>query len=252
MINTPLASLLAAHMYEYSNQQTPLYKKVQQCLLFAIESGELTSGEAIPTERDLATILNVSRVTVRSAIKELIKEGLLNQKQGAGTFVTPRLELPLSRLTSFTDDMSARGFKSHTHWIERGVGLATPEEAMALNLSPGSKVSRLYRLRFANDMPVALEHATLPKRILADPMQITGSLYEWLTVKNLRPVRALQHIRAELCQAQHADLLQTETDSAILYIERRSFLADGQPVEFTCSRYRGDSYDFIAEMQLTD
>ncbi len=243
-----LLSLLKVRMQDYQEQQTPLYIKVQLCLRHAIETGALSVGEAIPTERTLASALEVSRITVRNAIKGLVNDGFLNQQQGAGTFVSAHIELPLSQLTSFSDDMKARGFKTHAQWLDRSIDSATPEEAMALNLSPGSEVVRLYRLRYADQQAVALEHATLPKEFLPDPDLVDESLYETLKSNNLHPKRALQRIKAQLCQQAQADLLDIEVGSAILYIQRCSFLPDGRPLEYTCSHYRGDSYDFIAEM----
>ena len=166
---TALLCVLKERMQDCRDQQTPLYMKVQLCLRQAIESGALNVGEAIPTERTLASTLEVSRITVRNAIKGLVNDGFLNQQQGAGTFVCAHIELPLSQLTSFSDDMKARGFKTRARWLDQSIGSATPEEAMALNLSPGSEVVRLHRLRFADEQAVALEHATLPKRILTRP-----------------------------------------------------------------------------------
>lgn len=229
---------------------TPLYQRLQQSLRQAVDGGVLTAGNAIPGERELAAGLGISRVTVRKAVQGLVIEGLLTQKQGAGTFVAPRVEQPLSQLTSFTEDMLARGIHPRTVWLNRSVSLATPQEAMALHLSPGSEVSRLYRIRSADDKPMALEQASLPRSILPDPLIVDESLYAALDKCNCRPVRALQHIRAQLCDDEHARLLKVKPGSAVLYIERRSFLRDGRAAEFTRSYYRGDSYDFVAELQI--
>ncbi|MDP2697945.1 GntR family transcriptional regulator [Thalassospira sp.] len=228
----------------------PLYRRLQVALKAIIDDGVLKVQDALPSERDLATELNISRVTVRNAVRALVEDGVLVQRHGAGTFVAPRVEQALSRLTSFTEDMTTRGLQPGAIWLEKSVGHASPEEAMALNLSPGTEVSRLRRLRTANDKPMALEFAVLPRAFLPSPEDVDKSLYDALARHGKKPDRALQRLRAELFDAETAKILGVPEGSAALYIERRSFLANGTPVEFTRSYYRGDSYDFIAEMQV--
>jgi GntR family transcriptional regulator len=229
---------------------TPLYRRLQIGLRKALEQGAIGSEEALPPERQLADELGVSRVTVRNAIRKLVDEGLLVQQRGAGTFVAARVEQPLSKLTGFTEDMSTRGLSPGVEWLDRSLGTAMPEEALALNLSPGAKVSRLYRLRLANNKPMCVEQATLPQDVLPDPTAVESSLYAVLEKLGRRPVRALQRLRAQLLDVEHARLLQVEPGTACLHIERRSFLPEGRPVELVRSHYRGDSYDFVAELKL--
>ena len=231
-----------------SSSPTPLYVQLKTLIRESVKSGAFQVDDALPSERDIAAELDVSRVTVRKAVQGLVRDGLLVQKHGAGTFVASRLEQPLSRLTSFTEDMEARGMHVSVVWLERATGVATPEEAMALNLSPGSHVSRLSRIRFANDKALAIERATVPREFLPDPTVVDSSFYEVLGQSGFRPVKALQKLRAELLEPEQARLLGMQTGEAALYIERRSFLPDRRPVEFTRSHYRGDSYDFIAEL----
>jgi len=233
-----------------ASSPTPLYRRLQRGLRKVLEQGAVGAEDALPPERDLAEGLGVSRVTVRKALRQLVDEGLLVQQRGAGTFVASRLEQPLSSLTGFTEDMSARGMTPGVEWLDRSLGTAMPEEALALNLSPGAMVSRLYRIRLANDKPMCIEQATLPHDVLADPTVVKDSLYVELEKVGKRPVRALQRLRAQLLQFEQARLLQVEPGTACLYIERRSFLADGRPVEFVRSHYRGDSYDFVAELRI--
>ncbi len=229
---------------------TPIYRRLGRGLRAAVEEGVVGVGDALPSERDLAEALGVSRVTVRNAVHELVEEGLLEKRRGAGNFVAPRVEQPLSQLTGFTEDINARGMRAGVEWIDRSTGAATPAEALALVLSPGTAVSRLYRVRLADGKPMCLEQATLPKAILPDPELVGGSLYEHLEARGTRPVRALQRLRAELLGEEHARRLHVPAGTACLYIERRSFLSDGRPVEFVRSHYRGDAYDFVAELQV--
>ena len=245
-----LSSISTAITLDSSNP-TPLYRQLQNSLRQLINKNVLHADEAIPGERELASGLGVSRITVRKAIHGLVEQGLLEQRQGSGTFIASgRLEQPLSRLTGFSEDIISRGQEPGQTWLDRSVGIATPEEAMALNLSPGAEVSRLYRVRSADDKPLAIELAVLPKNYLPDPQIVNHSLYAVLNEHGLRPARALQRLRAELLNMEHARLLAVAPGSAVLNIERRGFLKDGTAIEFTRSHYRGDAYDFVAELNL--
>jgi len=186
---------------------------------------------------------------VRRAIDDLVEEGLLTQRQGAGTFVTDRVEQPLNFLKSFTEVMQERGKTPGSRWLDRSLGLATEEEQKALKLGAEDEVVRFYRLRTADDSPTALELASIPRHFLDNPFQIESSLYEVLASLGLRPVKAWQRIRAISIDEARAELLEIPTNSAVLYIERLGILKSGQPVEFTRSYFPGDAYDFVAEIR---
>lgn len=240
------ANLAAAH-------DAPLYLRIKKLVEHAITAEELRSGDSVPSERDVAELLNVSRVTVRKAFSELVRGGVLTQKRGSGTYVagpTIRVEQPLSRLTSFTEDMKLRGIVTRAEILSQQSAMPMPEEALKLSLSPSERVSRWRRLRFANDVPIAIEHAVVPERFLPDVSAVGGSLYAALDAGGFRPVRALQRLHAVALNETEAALLDVPTASPALFIERISYLADGRVVEFTTSHYRGDSYDFIAELTL--
>lgn len=232
---------------------TPLYLQLQQSIEDAVRKGSLKPDAALPGERDLAKQLGISRVTVRKAITGLVKKGVLVQRWGSGTFIAPqmRLEQPLSRLSSFTDDMQARGLESSAVLLSRSVGPASSDELMALGLSPGDQVSRVNRLRLANGTPMAIEHAVVPSRFLPDPSLVRQSLYAALHDLGFLPSRALQRLHAVLLNEEQAALLHVAPQSPALYIERRSFTATGDVVEFTSSYYRGDAYDFVAELTIS-
>ena len=234
-------------------RRAPAYQHLRRTLQHAVENGELKPGQALPGERELGKLLDLSRVTVRKALAELVEDGVLTQKRGSGTFVTEgsqRVEQRRSRLTSFTEDMLARGLTPSVKWLQKIVAAPSPEEAMVLGLSTGERVVRLRRLRLANDKPMALEQAVVPTRLFAAPEAIGNSLYSALESAGVRPVRALQRLSAESLNAEDAAILSVTTGSPALYIERISYLADGRPVEFTKCHYRGDAYDFVVELTM--
>lgn len=236
-------------------QQGPLYLQLKRWIEDAVRSGLVRPGDALPSERDLAARVDMSRVTVRKAVQNLVQEGLLIQRHGSGTYVAPqphRVEQSLSQLTSFAEDMARRGMAVRSAWLERGLYPASPEETVALGLSAGEPVARVARLRISSDQPLAIERASLASSILPDPESVGTSLYSHLERSGYRPVRAIQRIRAISLGKDDATLLQVPAGAASLSIERTSYLATGRVVEYTRSIYRGDTYDFVAELRLGD
>jgi len=229
----------------------PLYQQLQRALRQAIESRVLGPDDALPPERDLADDFNVSRITVRKAIHGLVSEGMLVRRQGSGTFVRARVEKNFSKLTSFSEDMRARGRNPRSVWLRKAAGSVTPEEALTLRASPGTPVYRFHRIRFADDAPMALEYATILAACLPSVDAVESSLYAALERAGNRPVRALQRLRALLFSAEQAELLKVREGDAGLLVERLGFLQDGRAAEFTQSYYRGDIYDFVAELSVS-
>ncbi len=235
--------------------QGPLYVQLRRRIEAGIASGFLGPDTALPPEREIATLTGLSRVTVRKAIAELVERGMIVQRQGSGSSVAPlrpKVEQSLSRLTSFTEDMARRGLKSEVEWLERDLIVPSPEEVLALGLRTGDPVARLSRLRKADGRPMAIERASLPHDVLPNPSEVTQSLYEVLGRLGKRPVRAVQRISAVNLSEPDAKLLGIPTGAAGLKIERTSYLPEGRVIEFTRSIYRGDAYDFVAELRLPE
>jgi GntR family transcriptional regulator len=119
---------------------------------------------------------------------------------------------------------------------------------MSLGLSPGTPVYRFHRIRYADDQPMALEFSTIAGYCLPGISAVEDSLYTALDKAGSRPVRALQRLRAVPFGPEHAKMLGVSAGHPGLLIERRGFLKDGRAAEFTRSYYRGDAYDFVAEL----
>jgi len=249
------AELIFEALRDAPQKGAPLYLQLKRSIEDAVNAGVIGPGDALPSERDIAVKADVSRVTVRKAVQDLVRGGILVQRHGSGTFVAPRInrvEQPLSRLTSFTEDMARRGMKVRSEWLDRGLYTPSPEEVMTLGLSPSEMVTRVARLRIADDMPLAIERAALAAATLPDPGAIGESLYATLETTGHRPVRAIQRLSARNLSDAEARLLGAAPGSASLNIERISYLATGRVIEFTRSVYRGDAYDFVVELRLAD
>jgi GntR family transcriptional regulator len=135
--------------------------------------------------------------------------------------------------------------------MKRAAGTVTPEEALALRLSPGTPVYRFNRIRYADDAPMALEYATIVASALPSLDAVDASLYEALERSGQRPVRALQRLRAVLLSEDQAELLKARPGDPGLLVERLGSLRDGRAIEFSQSFYRGDIYDFVAELSAS-
>lgn len=251
---TPLEELFAPQNWPV-NSAGPRYIQLKQRIARAIENQNLPPGTPFPPERVLAEISGLSRVTIRKALAPLVEAGLIDRRQGSGSVVAEpvsRVEQSLSHLSSFTEDMARRGMAVTSKWLSRGVFLPAPEEVMALGLTASASVSRLERLRFADGKPMAIERAALPNEILDNPLAVDNSLYDYLATLGKKPVRAVQHIIATNLQKTDAALLSVNAGAAALQISRISYLKSGQIVEFTRAIYRGDAYDFVADLHIPD
>jgi GntR family transcriptional regulator len=232
-----------------ADSSTPLYLQVANKLSSAINTGLWQADEALPSERILCDMLNISRVTARKAMDILFEQGLIVRRQGSGTYIAPRLVQPLSRLTSFSEEIRSRGFTPASRWLSREVGIASQEEVLRLGLSPAANVARLRRLRMADEVVMAVETSVLPARYLAEPTKIGDSLYAWLDTHGASVVRALQHIKAINASDEIAQLAGIPTGTAMLMITRIGYLESGLPVDLTQSYCRNDYYDFVAELR---
>ncbi|MBX8826910.1 GntR family transcriptional regulator [Ochrobactrum sp. SFR4] len=245
----------------------PLYKQVSVVLTNLIEDGSLAAGSSLPPERELAQALGLARVTIRSAYQALLENRLVERRHGSGTYICERpkkISQPLWQLTSFSQDMIARGKVPGVRILSGGIGQPSPEEAFQLGISMQDLVVRVERLRLADDMPMAIERAVVPQRLLGTgTLSAAGqetelaqavlsgalSLYAALEQHGYKPVRALQRLTAVVLDPVNARLLGVADKAAALQMERVSRTQTDRIVEYTRSLYRGDAYDFIAELK---
>ena len=243
------SAALAAVFRIDPQDHSPLYLQVRKALLNAIRQGLYQADDALPSERTLSALIGISRVTARKAIEALAKEGVIVRKHGSGNYIAPHLVQPLSRLSSFTEELRARGFTPTSRWLSRVVARALPEELLTFGLSPGARVVHLERVRLANEVPMAFERSVLPLAFVPRPETLQDSLYLSLARSGFLPVRALQHIRASNATARHAELLAIPEGLALMDVTRISYLEDGRVVESTQTLCRSDYYDFVVELR---
>lgn len=235
---------------EVQAPREPKYYTVKRHLLERIAASP--PGSALPTERELAAVLSTSRTTVRQALVDLVAEGRLVRRQGAGTFIAePKLTWPL-HLTSFTEQAAANGFAASTQLISAGRVRAEGEVATRLGLELGAPAFRVERLRLADERPMAVETSHLSALRFPNLTRLIRrhqSLYALLReTYGVVPVRAEELIATAPASPREAALLGTETGAPMLVLGRHSRDADGAPVEWVTSWYRGDRVTFVADL----
>ncbi|MCP4167210.1 MAG: GntR family transcriptional regulator [Chloroflexi bacterium] len=208
----------------------------------------------LPTETSLMEQHQVSRATVRQALDELVREGLIYREQGRGTFVAhPTVQQGLVRIVSFTEDMRRRGFAPGTEVLASGLIAATPELAKTLDIKPGEELARIERLRLADGEPMSIEISYLVHRYCQGILQLDyadNPLREVLERQyRIRIARATQAIRAIDASPSVADTLTVQAGDALLFIERVSLTDYGVPIEFLRICHRGDRYVLYNELQ---
>lgn len=218
-----------------------------------IETGEWQPGDRVPSEVELVKQFGVSRTTVRLALADLANQGLLTRLQGRGTFVAqPRIRQHPNRLTSFTQDMQARGKHATSRLLRLEVVPASPSAARALEREPGASLIVLKRLRLADELPMAIETSYLVYELCKALLKLdltSRSLYHTLSVElNIIPAQANQEMQAVVCPPEEARLLGVPRGSPALHIIRTTYDQTGRPFEHVESYYRGDRYVFQAEL----
>ena len=213
-------------------------------LLSRLIAEDLEPGSPIPSERDLAERYGLSRMTVRQAINALVADGRLERRLGRGTFVAqPKMDVQI-RLVGFTEDMRRRGMTASSRTLSFERINASIALAGHLEIDSGDPVVRLVRLRYADDIPMAIERTHIPERLVPGLLErgVPESLYRTLADEyGIVLTWGEQQIEAATTAAEDAPLLGIRSDGVVLVMARRSF-ADDVQVEYATSAYRGDRY----------
>ncbi|GAA1147658.1 GntR family transcriptional regulator [Kribbella sp. NBC_00662] len=204
---------------------------------------ELHPGDPIPSERALVDKLNVSRVTVRQAISDLVESGALERVHGKGTFVTgPQVDSQL-HLTSFSREMRARGLEPGTVVLSASEIEASDETAKGLRVAKGTKVIRVERLRTADASPMAYEVGYYPSALFPGLLgRELGTLYDvFASEYDVVVTSGEQTVRADNADGHVARVLGVARRAPLLVLERTTF-AGRKVVELSWSAYRADRY----------
>lgn len=226
-------------------------RETRERVLDLIET--LQAGDAIPSERQLTADLGVSRLTVRAALDELVREGYLIRRRGSGTFVNrPKVAKESAKFNSFTEDMRERGLTPGSRTLELKTTAAGARLGRILHVSPSEEIVVAKRLRFADGEPMAVEHLhALAARVPgldAEDLE-RESFYGLLRDRyGVTIVGGTQTVEPTVTDEEESQLLGVPLHSPALLFERVMRSADGEVVEFTTSIYRGDRYRLVTEL----
>ncbi|WP_163538774.1 GntR family transcriptional regulator [Gracilibacillus sp. YIM 98692] len=234
------------------NSPLPIYHQLEEGIKKKIESGEYQPGDALPAERIYAERFNVSRMTVRQAITNLVNERYLYRVKGKGTFIAePKLEQKLTGLTSFTEDMKARGMEASSKLIKFEIIPSNKRLAQQLHINEHSPVYEIKRIRLAEDIPMALERTYIPANLIKGLTEniVKHSLYQFAEDKmGVHIKSAKQTLEASMANKEETKYLEIEDQSPVLIMDRISTLDNGIVFEVVKSTYRADRYKFMIEL----
>jgi GntR family transcriptional regulator len=227
-------------------------RETRESVLELIESLEV--GSAIPSERQLSVDLAVSRLTVRAALDELVREGYLVRRQGAGTFVAAPKVAKGMDVSSFSEDMRARGLTPASRTLDLSVVPAGARLGRLLHVSPSEPIVSARRLRMADGEPMAIEllhvRASLVPGLTAADLE-QHSFYDLLVDRyEIEIAGGTQTVEPTVTNDDESAALGVPLHSPALLFERVTRTGSGDVIEFTSSTYRGDRYRLVTELGM--
>jgi GntR family transcriptional regulator len=231
----------------------PLYGKVEEVLASEIARGEYQAGDQLPSEDQLLARFDVSRITVRRAVQNLVRRGMVEIRRGVGTFVlAPQVTQQLTKLTGFVEDMDTHGRKASARVISQSIVAADPRVARHLGISKGTRVMRIERVRLADSVPMSFDETYLPlevgKKIVRNDLKILPIFTLLEEMYGIPLTEAEYTLEAAAASAHIADALSVEEGSPIFCIERTSFTSGGKPIDYEILSYRGDLIRFTTRL----
>jgi GntR family transcriptional regulator len=224
----------------------PTALAAREALREEIAAGSLAAGERLGAERDLAERLGVSRSTIRAALADLERSGVVRRSRGraGGIFVADRkVERDLTSLAGLPAYLRRQGFESDTRVLATAMMAADGETGAALGLSAGELVLEVVRVRLADGEPISLERARFPAERFPNLLDrsLSGSLYELFQIHyGLVPGEAEERIEVVAAGAAEARLLSLRRGAPLLAIARTAWDADGRAFERSQDLFRAD------------
>jgi len=231
----------------------PIYVQIAENLLEKIATGELAPDQRLPSERELSKTLNVSRMTLRAALRVLDNKGLLIRRPGDGTYIAqPKIERQAGKLVPFTEGMRLRGFQTGAKIITFEQRHAEVSIANQLEIAVSEPVYYIQRLRLIARKPMMLEKFIVPvyrfPNLDAYDLEMR-SFYEVAeTEYGIRMHQAQQSLEAVSATEFEAELLDVLPGAPLMLESRQASDPERRPVEYGQDLYRGDRFRFITDI----
>ena len=228
----------------------PAYIRIHDAIKKEIDGGVWEIGQRLPSERDLADDYEVSRMTLRQAITLLVEEGILERRVGSGTYVAShRVQEKMRGTTSFTEIVRSQGKMPSSQLISYQRKPANETEIQQLQLKATDYVIRMERVRFADNVPLVFEVASIPEELIRsfNREDITEHFFQTLTDNGYEIGKSQQTIYARNASERVANYLKIPRNHAILALTQLSYFTDGRPFEYVHSQYVGDRFEFYLE-----
>ena len=231
----------------------PLYAQVEAVLAASIADGSYPAGTRLPNEETLIERFGVSRTTIQKTVQNLISRGLIEIRRGKGTFVIqPRITQELTELSGFVEDMHALGRNPTARVLDQQLMPANETVARRLALAVGTLVVRIQRVRLVDGMPLSFDETWLPRelgeKVISNNLE-TEPIFSLLERKYDTPlVEAEYRLEATSAVAAVAQALGIDPGNPIFLIERTSYSAQHQPVDYEKLHYRGDQIQFVTRL----
>ncbi len=233
----------------------PIYHQIKEQIQNLIDEKELENGDYLPSENELSSHFDISRMTARNAIEELVKQGIVQRKRGKGTIVSiPKINQSLMEIKSFTTAMNERGFKLKADLLTFEVGKASEIIQKKLKLNQ-NKIINIARLRWIEDYPVGLQYSYIPferaEELVNHQNKLENeSLYTLLDKYcNLQPIKTHETLEIKKATSRENDLLQIPINDSLFYVEALVDSEEG-PMEYVEAYYRSDVFKFHINMEL--
>ena len=232
-----------------ASSPTPLYEQIKAILRSRVLDGTYKPHEQLPSESEMMTAFNVSRITVRQALNDLQNEGLVFRIHGKGTFVSkPKAFQDLGRLQGFGEAMRKMGYETFARVVSMRTVVPSAQVQERLHLSKRAKVTELQRIRFLNREPISLDVTYLPADIGARLAKEDLASRDIFVILENDYGMSLGHadlqIGSTLADERLAGQLQVEEGSPVLVIERTTHTTDGKPIDYEHLYYRGDAFQY--------
>lgn len=226
-------------------KHVPAYREIQWSVEKCIESGTLKPGDRVWSERELAKLHGVSLMTARHALKELEREGRVERRRGAGTFVAlPKIHF--NKLVSFSEHASSRGFVPHSRILDASSGHVDEEISARLGLSPTAEFQKLVRVRQADGQPFAIETCYVSVErfpgLLERPLDHSSLFRTFEDEYGLRLAYADEEVDAVGADPRASRLLDVPRGAPLLRIRQILYSTGGKRIAYTLGLYRSDRH----------